>query len=1500
MPSVNRLAVRLYRRFFGSAQGAAPLQADAVLEGASAVAYTESLTCDSAVLTASSVTHGAAQTWRQQRSRVGQNSFAQPTNTLDTESAQGALAAAIGQCLSGRRAATFFAGDELASAQTLLRDAVERHLPLVVHLTTQPSGQLGSSHAELHQLADSGCFVLFAVNVQEAVDLTLIAHQIAEQALIPGVVVMDGEMTALSAQELRLPSAELVTSYLGDASEMIDTPTPAQQMLFGDQRQRLPRWHDLDQPMLQGSLKGAGVAAHGMVGGNVYFDAHIAAIIDRAFADYAELTGRQYHSLSSYRTEGAKTLLLAQGAAVETARASADHLRKQHKMKVGVLGIRCLRPFPGAQLVETVSGVHEVAVLERLDTPLSEETPLLRELRSALSRALDNGRFGEHTHPSFPVMEQRRLPRLHCGIYGIAGLHLRGADLIAWCRGLKSAASSTRYIGLEFHSSDNSHPKRQVLLDRIRRAYPEIAELGVRERTKQPILSPKGALTLKVYRTTEAQADALVGESAGLLQRLSSGKLRTQPGLSWDDRSEWVSDRLFQAPEGHGDCGRDTPVDAALTISCNNLSKAQMHWNLRKGGLILVAECDDAQKLQQGLSHASRGAIKKRNLTLLRLPTAPYDDVEQRDAFILGGLFTALSNQELIDQSHRQILSAWASGLSTLSTDEQDSLSAAFEAGGEALETLTLSSDETHANQQWQDEAPVIVQHLGSSSNTIESLPRFWDQVGVLYRNGEQDDLSVDPFLAAGSIPPLSSTFQDLSTNRTTLPGFHPENCTACGACWIACPDSAIAVTAVTPNALISSGVNSVGADALRPLASKLGARISAMARSGEFVGGTADKAIAQAWEWLREKAKLDGERLSAVETGIENLTEALGTLPLSVTQPLFQAGELRQKDGGELFSLVINPDACKGCGICTTSCQDVALTQDQQTEAVVSKARTLWRTWQQAPDTASGTITRLNREAAMDSMASLMLSRHCALAMTGGDTAEAGSGEKITLRQVLGATEFQQQPLHQKLTQELHETSEKLNTLIRETLTEALPTDDLNKLAANLEANSANEVDLGKLSQKGIETQQMQRLVKLAQDMGDIRWRLAEGRYGLGRARYGLTIAAGSVARWAGTFPNNPFEAPVTVDTTGNAPQLAVGLLQAHVSETLHTLNLLQQAKTELDPRQNPEELTALTWADLNEEQRQLCPPLYLVGSEEELGGKGFNQVSWLINSDLPIKILVLSELDMGLDQRGLRSRPLNSKRDPRNNLGLMALAQRNAFVAQSSVADPEHMQQSIKQGLTFPGPALIRIHAPSPARHGFATEQTVAQAKHAIAGRAFPLFRYQPQGEGVFGSRIDLTGNPLPKATWALDNNDQTMTPVSWALHEARFASHFSEVTDETPTPTEASAWLQLEPAARKGKTPVVSHGEQRLAISSELMVQVDQSQAIWRTLQELAGLVTPFTERVNREAEERVADEHQAAMDALRAEYEAKLAELEAKKEGEVAEQIKGRLLSLAGYR
>ena len=169
----------------------------------------------------------------------------------------------------------------------------------------------------MHLCADSGFFTLFAGNVQEGIDFTYIARRVSEETLVPGLVIMDGEQTAIAAQDARLLSPTQAAALIGPAGELIDAPTAAQKLLFGETRRRIPAWHDLDEPMLSGALFETGSFALGASARRPYFDAHVSGALSGAFDAFAAVTGRQHEPVSRYQMKGAQTVLIAQGAAVE-------------------------------------------------------------------------------------------------------------------------------------------------------------------------------------------------------------------------------------------------------------------------------------------------------------------------------------------------------------------------------------------------------------------------------------------------------------------------------------------------------------------------------------------------------------------------------------------------------------------------------------------------------------------------------------------------------------------------------------------------------------------------------------------------------------------------------------------------------------------------------------------------------------------------------------------------------------------------------------------------------------------------------------------------------------------------------------------------------------------------------------------------------------------------------------------------------------------------------
>ena len=68
-------------------------------------------------------------------------------------------------------------------------------------------------------------------------------------------------------------------------------------------------------------------------------------------------------------------------------------------------------------------------------------------------------------------------------------------------------------------------------------------------------------------------------------------------------------------------------------------------------------------------------------------------------------------------------------------------------------------------------------------------------------------------------------------------------------------------------------------------------------------------------------------------------------------------------------------------------------------------------------------------------------------------------------------------------------------------------------------------------------------------------------------------------------------------------------------------------------------------------------------------------------------------------------------------------------------------------------------------------------------------------------------------------------------------------------------------------------------------------------WQMLQELAGAVTPFTERVEAEIREAVLAEHEAALDAQQKAAASELADVQQKTRAEIAKQLRSRLVELA---
>jgi len=106
-------------------------------------------------------------------------------------------------------------------------------------------------------------------------------------------------------------------------------------------------------------------------------------VIEEVGKEFGKLSGRPYGLLEEYRLEDAEYAVVALGSTCGTAKEAVDRLRDRGK-KVGLLKIRCFRPFPKDKVIRALAPRKGVAVLDRSVVFGGFGGPVFTEIRSAL------------------------------------------------------------------------------------------------------------------------------------------------------------------------------------------------------------------------------------------------------------------------------------------------------------------------------------------------------------------------------------------------------------------------------------------------------------------------------------------------------------------------------------------------------------------------------------------------------------------------------------------------------------------------------------------------------------------------------------------------------------------------------------------------------------------------------------------------------------------------------------------------------------------------------------------------------------------------------------------------------------------------------------------------------------------------------------------------------------------------------------------------------------
>ena len=1450
------------------------------------------------------------------------NVFGRRLLFFEPEGEHAAAAVTAGMSMVGLRATNFSSGQGIAYMHESLYAAAGKRLTYVLNVAaraiTKHALNVHAGHDDYHCVDDTGFFQLFAKDVQEAADLNLIAHRIAELSLNPGIVAQDGFLTSHVIESVRLPERDLVREYLGDPADQIDSPTPAQRLVFGPRRRRIPELYDFDYPAMLGVVQNQDSYAQGVAAQRPFYFDHLPELAELAMAEFAALTGRRYERAIGYRMDDAEWVLAGQGSVVGSARAVADWIRENWKVRVGVLNLTMFRPFPADVVAELLAGKKGVTVLERTDQPLAVDPPLLREMRAAMSQAQENGRAKREGLPfpyhSLPAVYSSQVPDFFSAGFGFGSRDLQPGDLIAAVKNMLPGQPRRRqfYLGIDFIRKGTRLPKLQIWQEQLLDAYPHLPNLSV-ESAGDVDLLPEGAVALRMHSVGGWGAITTGKNLAITCHELLGLHVKANPKYGSEKKGQPTTFYATLSKEPVRMNGELKHVHVVLAPDPNVFRHSDPLAGLANGGVFVIQSDREPAELWRSLPARARRTIVERGIRFFaldgfRIASDEAGDAELRyrmqGAAFMGAFFAAsgLAERHGLDQAPLMdgIRAQMQQKFGKLGQGVVDDNVRVIRRGYDELRPV--------APVDVADEPPAAAARRIPAVLDVEEAEegpgnpgRFFEQTCSLYAAGEEP--IADPFVAISAIPAATSAVRDMTHIRFEVPEFRPELCTGCAQCWTQCPDAAIPGLVSTVEELIDTAVRTAAETAPVDRVRQVAKHLAKEARKtvGAVAGAPFGDAMAAAYASVADRLGWDPERRAELDREFARVHSILADFQVARTQPFWDALERKEKGSGGLLSITINPEACKGCNICVDVCPEQALVTVRQDEETVDTLRRRWKFWEALPDTGDAFINVSDVEEGIGVLPSLLLKKQTYRSMAGGDGACMGCGEKTTVHLVVSAIEALMQPRVKKFVGELDALIAGLDARARELL----------GAAAELEAVDGARVTV---ELDDDDRQALHRIRESVKALSDLRWRYLEGPGGTGRANLGITNSTGCSSVWASTYPFNPYPFPWVNHLFQDAPSIAIGIFEGHMRKMADAFIAVRRARRVLDgsyrPRDDEPELAAFDWKQFTDDEFNLCPPLLVIGGDGAMLDIGFQNLSRLMASGKPVRVMVLdtqvysntggqASTATYLGQQADMSpygRAQHGKQEVRKELALIAMAHRSTFVLQSSQAAASHLMAGVLKGLHARRPALFNIYAPCPVEHGLPDEWAPHAAKLALESRAFPLLVYDPDAGDSLAEQLSLDGNPAVDDRWPsyaleyVDDDGQParmelpVTIADWAATEGRFKKHFHPLKAEDADDALIAfhALLELPADEREGRRPFIYALDKdkrltRLAVSGEMVALAEERLRHWGLLREMAGLQVPdaVRDRVSAQMEA----EFDARMDALRAEHQQKMAELRA---------------------
>ncbi|MEK7512482.1 MAG: pyruvate ferredoxin oxidoreductase [Patescibacteria group bacterium] len=286
---------------------------------------------------------------------------------IRSESEFAAASIVLGASASGVRTYTATSSQGLLLMAEVVFTIAGMRLPVVMTCANRAVSapiNIWNDQQDAMTVRDAGWIMLFAEDNQESVDFHLLAFKLAEQLQIPVMVNVDGFILTHTFEPVELPSVAQVKKFLPDyapeSGQILDVKNPKSLGCFATPEDYLEIRKDLFDDLADSKNT-----------------------IIKELNVFSKTFKRNAGELVEYYgSEKAATVFVAMGSVCGTIKEVVDELNTAGE-RVGLVRIKCFRPFPTEEIFTKLSSAKRIAVIDK-SVSLGNEGIIAGEVKAAL------------------------------------------------------------------------------------------------------------------------------------------------------------------------------------------------------------------------------------------------------------------------------------------------------------------------------------------------------------------------------------------------------------------------------------------------------------------------------------------------------------------------------------------------------------------------------------------------------------------------------------------------------------------------------------------------------------------------------------------------------------------------------------------------------------------------------------------------------------------------------------------------------------------------------------------------------------------------------------------------------------------------------------------------------------------------------------------------------------------------------------------------------------